>query len=580
MPLVSANDAYPVISDFISELKRRRVIRVAIVYLIVGWGMVQFADAVFEPLQLPGWSVTLVIFLVFLGFPIAVLLAWAFDITDHGVERTRRAGTNTNATEQPAIAAAPAAEVHPNSVAALPFMNLSGDPSQEYFSDGVTEELINTLSRLRVVRVAARTSSFAFKNTQLDAREIGRKLGVSSLIEGSVRLMENRLRLSVQLVSTSDGTAIWSESYERDMHDVFAVQREIAQDIANRLGATPGMPVSAPSPAETHDPEAFKLYLKGRFFWNRRTPDDLRRAIEHFDRALELDPRFALAYAGLADAYAILLDYGLLSTRDGLDRARRAAEEALRLDASLGEAYTSLALARQLDWQWRAAEESFIKAIERRPDYPVARQRYSLFLAWTGRPDQALAQIHEAQRIDPLSAVISATAGWVSYYARRYDRAQEQLARALEMDPHLPTARVVLGLVALQQGRTADAVTEHEHALEASRGSAPMRALLAVSLARAGDADAARTQLRALQRESATGFVSPYYIALAHFGLGETEAALDHLEQARDERAAQVIYLRAEPLLDPLRNEPRFQRVLEETGLCKYEFEVEVGSRD
>ena len=560
-----------VLSDFFSELKRRRVIRVAVVYVIVGWGVVQFAETVFEPLQLPEWSVTLVILLVLLGFPISVVLAWAFDITDRGVERTRRVTARDGAATEAQTgspAGADSTALQPNSVAALPFMNLSGDPAQDYISDGVTEELINAMSRLRVLRVAARTSSFAFRHTQLDAREIGRKLGVASLIEGSVRFVDDRLRLSVQLVSTSDGWTIWSETYDREMRDVFVVQREIAHEIASRLGAAQRIEAPAPPRVETHDADAFKLYLKGRFFWNKRTPDDLRRAIAHFDRALELAPDFALAHAGVADAYAILLDYGLISTADGLERVRRGAEEALRLDPSLAEAFTSLALARQMEWQWREAEQSFVRSIELRPDYPVARQRFALFLAWTGRSEQAATQIDEALRIDPLSAVITATTGWVSYYARQYDRAEEQLVRALELDPRLPTARVARGLVALQQDRPADAVVEHQRALDDSGGSAPMRALLVVSLARSGEMDAARSHLGIMQQAAATRFVSPYYLAIAHLGLGELDAALDRLDQARDERAAQLIYLRAEPLVDPLRNQPRFRRLLELTGLA------------
>lgn len=571
-----------VISRFLAELKRRHVIRVAFAYVVVGWAAVQVADTIADPLRLPEWSVALVIYLVVVGFPVAIVLAWGFDITDRGVERTSAAtaaaaepGSDDATDPTPARrsdddAAPEPAGPDPNSVAALPFRNLSGDQSQEYFSDGVTEELINALSRQGGLRVAAHTSSFAFKDTRLDAREIGEKLGVATLLEGSVRVVGSHLRLSVQLVNALDGCAIWSESYERDMQDVFAVQREIASEIASRLGAD-GRPPTTPSHSEPREPEAYRLYLKGRFFWNRRTPPDLHRAIEHFERALELDPRFALAHVGLADAYAILLDYGLLSTREGLGPARRAAEEALRLDGSLAEAYTSLALTQQLEWEWRAAEASFVRSVERRPDYAVARQRYALFLAWTGRSDRALEQIEEARRIDPLSAVIGATVGWVLYYARSHDRAAEELGSALELDPHNPSARVALGLVALAQDRPEDAVAEHERALADSRGSAPMRALLAFSSARAGDSRTARSHIEELERAAENGFVSPYYLALAELGLGNVEAALDRLEQARDERAAQIVYLRVEPVLDPIRDHTRFQALLEETGLDRYQ---------
>ncbi len=475
---------------------------------------------------------------------------------------------NGDGVETRSTAAAPDAAVQSatDAIAVMPFLDLSAE-SHEYIGDGMAEELISTLARARMFRVAARTSSFNFKNSQLDAREIGRRLGVGRLIEGSVRVAEGRLRLAVQLIDVQDGCAVWSETFERDLRDVLAVQREVAIAIARRMGITVDRAAERVGNAEPRHPEAYRTYLEGRFFWNRRTPTDLQRAIEHFEHAIALDPSFAMAYAGLADAYSILLDYGLIAPEDGLPPAREAALHALDLDPSLGEPHTSIALTQCFEWHWHEAAASFRTAIDRCPEYAVAHQRFALFLAWTGNLDLALREIHRAQELDPLSPVIDATVGWLLYYAREYARAEERLLHALELAPHLPTARAALGLVALQRGDTARAIAEHEQALHDSGDSAPMRALLAHSRARAGHLAEARRDIRALEREAQQRYVSPYYLALPALGLGDPETALDRLEQAVRARAPQIVYLDSDPVLDPVRATPRFERMLHDAGL-------------
>ncbi|MCI0432436.1 MAG: tetratricopeptide repeat protein, partial [Gemmatimonadetes bacterium] len=463
------------LSLFLRELQRRHVYRVSIAYGVAAFVMGQIAELVLPAFGLEA-LLDVVIVLLLIGLPVTAVLAWAFDITPQGVQRTaplepargaaavdagdESRGTGATATRN----AAPRVEPPAGSIAALPFSNRSDNPAWDYFSDGLTEELIGMLSRVPGLHVAARSSSFALKNTALDALQAGRRLGVRHIVEGGVRIAGQRVRMTVQVVDTRTGFATWSEQFDRELTDIFAIQREIAHAIVERVASDAGAARASLERRTTDQFEALKLYLQGRYCCNRRTEVDLQRAIDFFDRALEVDPDYALAHAGLADTYSILLDYGFISTTDALQHARASAEQALRLDPSAAETYTSLALVRQFEWRWTEAEEAFETSLRLNTDYAVAHQRYALHLAWRRRYDGALDHAVAAERLDPLSPATSATVGWILYYARRYDDAIRKLEQVVAREPQFATARVALGRALLMSGRREASIAQHEQA--------------------------------------------------------------------------------------------------------------------
>ena len=556
------------------ELRRRKVFRVLAAYAIVALGVAEGANNVLPPLGVE-WGPRVVIFLLLIGLPVTIVLAWAFDITPRGLQRTPdsvpafpagdRRGTSRAAAEPAAAEPRP-----PGSIATLPLVNLSGDPAQDYLSDGLTEELIVALSRVPGLRVAARTSSFAMRNAASDVRTIGRSLGVRHVLEGGVRMSGNQLRLSVQLVDAETGYAEWSETYDRQVDDLFEVQRSVAQAVVERVSAGSREAADAVAGPGTRNLQAYHYLLRGRHHWNRRTESALRRAVEHFEQAIALDPAFARAWAGLADALSLLLDYGALPAAEALPRAIESAEHALDLDGDLAEAWTSLALVREFEWRWEEAEVAFRRSIQLRPDYAVAHQRFALHHAWLGRTEAAIVEARTAERLDPLSAAVLASTGFVLYYGRHYDLAAVNANRALELDPHFATARTALGLARLHQGRPDEAIAALEAAAADSGRAASTISLLACARAAAGRTGEAEAALADLQAAAHERHVPDYYLALPQLALGNGDGALDALERACAAQAPQMAYIRAEPLLDPLRGQPRFVALLERTGLLRY----------
>ncbi|UCC83920.1 MAG: hypothetical protein JSW46_03010, partial [Gemmatimonadota bacterium] len=374
---------------FLAELKRRQVFRVAIVYAVVAFVIWQAAEIAVPGLTLPDWVLTLVILLTILGFPIALVLAWALEITPEGVRRTEPGRAGPDAT--PASAAPAVAEgIDRRSIAVLPFANMSDDPGNEYFSDGMTEEIINALAQLEGLRVAARTSSFAFKGKSPDVREVGAKLNVATALEGSVRKAGNRLRITAQLVSVADGYHLWSERYDREMEDVFAIQDDIARAIAEKLQVTLVAGVAEPLVRRpTENVEAYDLYLRGRFFAHQGG-EGPRKGLEYFQRALAGDPEYALAHAGIAEAYSQLGNTGILRPKEAMPRAREAAIRALELDETLAEAHLSLGwIGWTYDFEWSNAEKYFLRALELNPDLPEAHFKYGFFLASMERGEES-----------------------------------------------------------------------------------------------------------------------------------------------------------------------------------------------
>jgi TolB-like protein/tetratricopeptide (TPR) repeat protein/DNA-binding winged helix-turn-helix (wHTH) protein len=448
------------------------------------------------------------------------------------------------------------------SLAVLPFENLSGDPSQEYFSDGMTDELTSKLATIDELRVISRTSARRYKTTDKSLREIGRELGVDALVEGSVRLAGGRVRITVQLVEAATDESLWSETYDGDDDDILGIQDRVARSIAGELRME--------LEARTRDvpPAAFHAYLKGRHHWNQRTEKDFLKAIEYFTEATSLAPSYAESYAGLADTYSLFSVYNLQRPERAMPVAKKAVLEALRIDPGLGEAHASLANILFLyDWNWAEAEREFKKAIELNPAYASTYQWYGVFLMAMSRPDEALSTMNRALEIDPVSLSLNENLGWALYVARRYPEAIEQFEKTLELDANFGRALRYLGLTELYLGRHAEALETLERARDALSGEPELQADLALAHALAGDKEEAERMLDSLMKESGERYVSPFLIGSFHAGLGDFENALDWLEKAGDERSANVVFLGVDPSFDPLRAQPRFQALLARIGL-------------
>jgi serine/threonine-protein kinase len=454
-------------------------------------------------------------------------------------------------------------------IAVLPFVNASPDPDAEYFSDGMTDELIDALTKVEGLRVASRTSVFALKRRETDVRTLGALLGVAVVLEGSVRRSGNRLRVTARLTDVADGRHLWSERYDRDAGDVFEVQDEIAGTIVRTLRGTLLGELGDPTPRRyTANLTAYNLYLKGRYCWNKRRAEGLNEAIAFFESAIAEDPEYALAYTGLADCYALHVDYRGMPVGEAMARSRQLALRALELDDTLAEAHTSLAWVTFLhDWAWESADRRFRRAIELNPRYATARQWYAWLLVSQGRIEAALAEARAAAELDPASVSIRRSLGWLNYYARRYDAAEEQLRRALAMDPTSEENHRILGLALTQQGRYDEAVAALREAIAGAAESAYARGALARTLALAGRTAEARRLLAELESEGRSRYVSPVAYATAHIALGDNDEAFGWIERAHAERRGWLAYLRVEPIFDPLRDDPRFRDLLARMGL-------------
>ncbi len=473
----------------------------------------------------------------------------------------------TRVTPVPVSPARPA-----NSIAVVPFANLSPDPDNEYFSDGLSEELLSGLSKLAGLRVAARTSAFAFKGKDMDVRAIGRELGVGTVLTGSVRKAGSRLRITAQLVNTADGYQLWAEQYDRQLDDVFAIQEEITAAIVKVLKLTLlGGERAAPGRPASGDVAAYELYLRGRYFWNKRTEPGLEKAIEYFRQAIAQDAAYAPAFAGLADCYTILAIYGARPPRETMPLAKEAAEQALQLDPALAEAHASLGCVRAMfDLDWHGAEREFRRAIDCDPYYPTAHHWYALnCLAPLGRCDEAATRMQVARDLDPLSPVITTSVGVQEYFARHYDRAIDACRRTLELDERFPIAHYFLGLAQTELGGHDEAIAELKQAAALTGGTVEISAALAYAYARAGRHDDARAVLTELLQRSAHGYVSPALLGQVYAGLGDHERALASLEAAYEERAVDLAWLKVRPVFDGVRDDARYHALVRKMGLLE-----------
>jgi TolB-like protein/Flp pilus assembly protein TadD len=450
------------------------------------------------------------------------------------------------------------------SLAVLPLENLAGDPKEEYLADGMTEALITDLAKIRALRVISRTSVMQYKGTEEPLPEIARQLGVDAVVEGSVLRVGDRVRITAQLIEAETDQHLWGDSYERDLSDVLGLQNEVALAIAERIKieVTPQEQARL-TRTRTVNPEAHEAYLRGRYHWNKKTEPGFQRAIEFFQQAVDIDPVYAPAYAGLADCYNMLAAESILPPQAAYSRARAAAVKALEIDETLGEAHTSLASIRENhDWDWAGAEAEYRRAIKLTPRYATAHEWYASFLRNMGRMDEAMAEIKRAQELDPLSLPISATFGGILIYARLYDEAIDQHQKAAELYPSHAPAHHVLGKAYLQAGRYEEAVAEFQRARKLLGDKPETLAGLGHTYAVMGKKAEARQILGRLTEMSTRGYAPSFYIALLHGALGQKDQAFAWLEKAYDARHPNLAWLKMDPWADPLRLDPRFQDLL------------------
>lgn len=462
-------------------------------------------------------------------------------------------------------------------LAVLPFENLTGDASQDYFSDGLTEEMIAQLGELNPQRlgVIGRASVMQYRHSQKPLQQIARDLGIQYVLEGSVRRDSEKVRITAQLIQVSDQKTVWSRQYDRELTTLLALQQEIAQEIADeiQLALGDGQKRIAPARGTAAPPasyDAYDLYLKGRYFLNKRNTQGFQQAIDYFQQAIAKDPGYALAYAGLADSYALTSSYNLDPDENLIPKARAAALQALHIDGNLAEAHTSLALiAENDDWDWQTAEKEFRRAIELNPNYPTAHQWYAEYLAWQGRFDEALAESERARQLDPLSLIISADRGAILYYSRQYDRAIEQLGTVLDMDSNSVRAHVILVLAYVQKGQFAQALADTEK-FRRTDDSPGLWAVESYVYGRAGQQVQSRRALAKFEQLNRHGHVDPAAMhVLAYAGMGDKEKLFIALQQASQERSNSLTALKVDPMYDPFRNDPRFQALLRRVGLAQ-----------
>jgi TolB-like protein len=468
----------------------------------------------------------------------------------------------------------PPQEIPRKSIAVLPFANMSADPENEYFSDGITDDIISQLSKITDLKVTSRTSIMQYKGTTKKLRDIGFELGVAHVLEGSVRRAGNRVRIVSQLIDTTSDAHLWSESYDRDLTDIFEIQSDVAGQIAGQLQATLSPTVEASIKRRpTENLDAYNLYLRGVYQWNQFTTDSNAKALKSFEHAIALDPEFGLAYAGLGNSYfsiALGAGQGDMSPKEAFPYARQMAERALEIDETIADAYATLGSVHfWFDWDWDAAEACFKEAMRIGCGCIEPSIKHGFFLAGMGRRDDGIAAAKKARNLDPISLIVNTHLGHHYYWARQHDKAHDQFLRTLEINSSFPPARYGLAWNHLMQGEAEEAVHQIEETIRLGGEFRDAAAGLAYAQARAGSRHQANATLRELLdiKASEDQYVSSRAIATIHTGLGDATLALDWLERAYKERAAWISFLKVEPIWDPLRDEPRFQALLKKIGL-------------
>jgi serine/threonine protein kinase/tetratricopeptide (TPR) repeat protein len=456
-----------------------------------------------------------------------------------------------------------------DSLAVLPFENAGGDPEHEYLSDGITGSLINILATVPKLRVMAQSTVFRYKSRSIDPQAVGRELNVRAVLTGRMKQSGESLRIGAELVDVATGSQLWGAQYNRTSGDIFVVQDEISNEISGKLRLQLTRAEKKRLTRHyTENAEAYRLYLKGRHYWNRWTEEGFYKAVGYFQQAVEKDYSYALAYTGLADSYVLLGWNSYLPPKEAFPRGKAAAMTALQLDPDLAEAHAPMAALLWLhDWKWEEAQAEFTRSLELGPTYPTANHWYAEYVMTMGRQAEAIAKMKNSQELDPLSLIINVAVGWALYYARRYDEAIEQLRRTVELDPNYPVTYWILGLLLRKTGGYELAIAEGEKGVTLSSGSPLMRAALAHTFGTAGRTTEALQILDDLTKLAKQKYVAPYFFAGIHIGLGENDRAIEYLEKSYEEHSHWLIYLHIDPSMDGLRDNPRFQDLLRRVGL-------------
>ena len=574
------------LDNFFAELKRRNVYKVAIAYIVGGWALSQGIAQVFPVFDVPNWVIRLLVLLIILGFPVALLVAWFLELTPEGIKRTQDVDPPTAGTRKKHAwiyvvvigalvsiglffagrfsASRQSSEVSVKSIAVLPFENLSEDKGNAFFADGVQDEILTRLAKVADLKVISRTSTLRFKGAPPDLRDIAKQLGVTNILEGSVQKASDQVRVNVQLINALTDTHLWAETYDRRLIDIFAVESEIAKTIADTLQAKlSGSEKDAMSKKPTSNAEAYELYLKGRFFWNKRSSEDLPRAVEFYNKAIAQDPNYALAYAGLADCYVLYPDYGVGAPAEFYPKAKQMAEKALSLDSSLGEPHAALGLVyTNFDRDFKAAIGEFDRAIQLSPNYATAYQWKNTALVALEQFDAAIAGSKKAISLDPLSLIVNADLAFNFLYAHRFDEALAQSRKTLEIDRNFHVVRGYLGVALQFKGQLPDALREFRTAA-ASTDEPYTLALLAQACARSESRDEAQQILARLEQRAQTTFVSGWCIAVIRLALGDKDGALAALEVGLEQRAPEILSINTDPLLGDLQGNPRFKAIVD-----------------
>ena len=588
------------LTNFFAELKRRNVYKVAVAYAVVGWLLVQVATQVFPFLEIPNWVVRLIIALVVIGFPIAVVIAWAFEATPEGIKRTETAdampavagrkkyawiyivvvgaafsiglffigrySAQKNSSAEGGRLPTNAEPLPTKSIAVLPFDNLSRDPDNAFFAEGVQDEILTRLAKVADLKVISRTSTQHFKSAPENLPEIAKKLGVMHILEGSVQKANDQVRVNVQLINALTDAHLWADTFDRKLTDIFAVESEIAKTIADTLQAKlSGAEKHAMSKQPTASPEAHELYLRGRFFWNKRTAADLRRSIDYFNEAITKDPNYAPAYAGEAQAWSILSAYNAASPADSYPQAEAFARKALAIDDTSAEALVGLASFKaRYQFDVAGALKDYERAIQLNPNDATAHHWIAgdCFAA-TGQHAREVAEMKRALELDPLSLIINSNLGVAYTRAGRLEEAVAQFRKAIEMDGSFYPAHREYGLALELQGKIPEAISQYERAAALTDDPIPLGALGRI-YGIAGRRDEAQKIFEQLRQLRMQRYTAAYSLALVALGLGDKTEALHWLEEGYRERDGDSIgVIRVDPLLIPLHGDPRFEALAE-----------------
>jgi serine/threonine-protein kinase len=589
--------------NFFAELKRRNVYKVAVAYAVVAWLLLQAASIFLPAFDAPPWVMKIFIIVIIFGFPVALIFSWAFEITPEGIKLESeiepsksiarhtgrklvaltialavvaaglfvyqlvrsKAGTSLQDVPKTEVGrfGEPSLPVPNKSIAVLPFDNLSRDPDNAYFCEGVQDEILTRLAKVADLKVISRTSTQHFKSTPDNLPQIAKQLGVAHIVEGSVQKAGDQVRVNVQLINALTDAHLWADTYDRKLTDIFGVESEIAKTIAETLQARlTGSEKSSIAKTPTVNPGAYELYLRGRFFSEKRTGADLQKSIQYYDQAIAKDPNYPLAYVGLADSHLLLTAYGTLPPKEAAAPARAALKKALELDDSLAQAHASSGLLATVELELKRGISELERAIQLNPNYATAHHWIALPLTAIGQFDRGILEGKRAIELDPLSLIINADLCWVYFNGRHFDEAEAQARKTLEMDPRFYVAHYYLGEALQFKGKLADAIAEFQKAFDLNNDPFSL-AILGQAYARQGKTGEAQTVLAHLREQAKSQYVSPYAFAVVLTGLGDKAHAIDELEHGYDDTGFYISLIKVDPLFDDLRGDPRFEALVQ-----------------